>query len=131
MCFSLPVPDHCNACAAALLLGRGAASVTQGPHLVVPAVRSGAMRAGTGHPKVLQLFPRHWLHALERSSGRTLGLAEVPDAELDRIAALGFDLVYLLGVWTLGNEGPELSRSMPELRAEYDRCLPGWRAADV
>jgi alpha amylase-like protein len=89
------------------------------------------MRGDAGHLKLLQLFPRHWLAHLGRFAADPLRLAEVPEPEIERIAGLGVDLVYLLGVWTLGRVGPELSRTLPELRAEYDRCLPGWQERDV
>jgi glycosidase len=46
------------------------------------------------------------------------GLAAVPDEELDRIAALGFEYLWVMGVWTLGTAGPELSRTLfPHLAA--------------
>ncbi|MBI4951207.1 MAG: alpha-amylase [Myxococcales bacterium] len=83
------------------------------------------------HGTLYQIFARIWLDELSRAAGRRLTLAEVPDAELDALAARGFDWLYLLGVWTLGREGPPISRSLPELRRGYDEMLPGWSEADV
>lgn len=83
------------------------------------------------HPTVHEIFARVWLDRLSRAAGAPVTLASVPDAELDRLADLGVDLLYLMGVWTLGQEGPRISRGMTELRPEFDRALPGWTEADV
>lgn len=83
------------------------------------------------HPTLYQIFTRIWLDELSRAAGAPVTLATVPDAALDRLAALGVDLVYLMGVWTLGEEGPRISRENHAIRAELDLALP-WRTdADV
>lgn len=83
------------------------------------------------HPTLYELFTRAWLDELSRAAGAPVTLATVPDAALDRLAALGVDLVYLMGVWALGEEGPRISRQSPAFRAELDRAQPGWTDADV
>lgn len=83
------------------------------------------------HPLLYAIFVRVWLHELSRVEKARVTLASVPDAALDRLAALGVDYVYLMGVWTLGTEGPRISRTHPDLRAEYDRVLPDWTDDDV
>jgi hypothetical protein len=55
----------------------------------------------------------------------------VPDAELDRIAALGFDWVWLLGVWQTGEKGREAALAEPALMDEYRRALPDFSEHDV
>ena len=45
---------------------------------------------------------RVWLRRLSRQQEKTVTLKDVPDDELDRIAALGFDWVWLLSVWQTG-----------------------------
>src|SRR5437868_4953469 len=52
------------------------------------------------HPQLYEVFGRTWLQA---TGARTL--ADIPDAELDRLAALGFDHIWIMGVWTLGAFG--------------------------
>ncbi|WP_434041283.1 MULTISPECIES: alpha-amylase family glycosyl hydrolase [Sorangium] len=83
------------------------------------------------HPLLYAIFARVWLHELSRAAKARVTLASVPDAALDRLAALGVDYVYLMGVWTLGQEGPRFALTNPDLRAEYDRVLPDWTEADV
>jgi glycosidase len=50
---------------------------------------------------------------------------------LERIRALGFDFVYLLGVWQTGEAGREISRTHPTLVSGYAHDLPDWTEADV
>src|SRR5262249_51067573 len=54
-----------------------------------------------------------------------------PDVYLDRIADLGFDLIYLLGVWQTGPAGRQVSLSQPDWRRGFERDLPGFTDADV
>jgi glycosidase len=55
----------------------------------------------------------------------------VPAAEWDRLAAAGFDYVFLMGVWRRSPIGRQIAQTHPSLVAEYDRILPGWTADDV
>ena len=54
------------------------------------------------YPSLYQVNTRVLLTALSRTLGRPATLDDIPDAELDRIAGLGFDYVWLLSVWRTG-----------------------------
>ncbi len=58
-------------------------------------------------------------------------LDDLPDAFLDEVARLGFDILWTLGVWQTGPAGQHVARSLPELRREYRRVLPDFREEDV
>jgi glycosidase len=83
------------------------------------------------YPTLYQINTRVWLTELTRSLGRRATLEDVPDEELDRIAALGFDWVWLLSVWQIGDEGKRISRAAPELREEFERTLPDLQDEDI
>jgi len=83
------------------------------------------------HPHLLELSAWPWLQRLSSQTGRLNTLATVPGQIWDAYAAQGFDLIYLMGVWQRSPIGRDLARSHPELRAEYDRVLPGWSDEDV
>ena len=51
------------------------------------------------HPFIYELNTWVWLDDLSRREGRRVDLARVPEREWDAIAALGFDAVWLMGVW--------------------------------
>ena len=73
------------------------------------------------YPSLYQINTRVWLTDLSASLGRTATLDDIPDAELDRLAALGFDWIWLLSVWRTG-DGTRLRRRLA-------RSRNGWLAA--
>ena len=51
------------------------------------------------YASLYQINARVWLTELSHALGRAATLDDIPDAELERIAALGFDWVWFLSVW--------------------------------
>ncbi len=83
------------------------------------------------YPSLYQINTRVRLSELGATLGRRATLDDVPDADLDRIAQDGFDLVWFLGVWQTGEAARRVSASNPEWLAEYHRVLPDFRDEDV
>jgi glycosidase len=83
------------------------------------------------YPSLYQINTRVWLTALGRSLGRHATLDDIPDAELDRLAAMGFDWVWLLSVWQTGAAGQRVSASNPEWRWEFQETLPDLCEEDI
>ena len=83
------------------------------------------------YPLVYEINTRVWLRELSARHGRTVTLATVPAEELAPIAALGFDAVWLMGVWATGPEAVWAARRDPRMLAEYRRALPDATDADV
>ncbi len=83
------------------------------------------------YPKLYQINPRLWLSELARHLQRAATLDDIPDLDLDRIAGLGFDWVWLLGVWQTGAKGREISRRDPGLRNGYLQVLPDLQDEDI
>jgi hypothetical protein len=83
------------------------------------------------HPHLYEVNTRPWLHELSQRHGRTVRLGDVPEDEWDALAAHGFDLLYLMGVWQRSAFGRRQSRTEPAFFADYDRVLPGWTMDDV
>jgi len=87
----------------------------------------------TNSPALYEINARVWLGELGRATGlgRIARLDEVPEAEIDRLAAFGFDWIWLLGIWQTGPAGRRVSASNPEWGHEYRRVLPDLRDPDV
>jgi glycosidase len=83
------------------------------------------------YPSLYQINTRVWLTELSRKLGRTATLGDIPDAELDRLAAMGFDWVWFLSVWQTGLEGQRISRSNAEWRKEFQETLPDLKEEDI
>ncbi len=92
---------------------------------------SGHMPGPGNNPLLYQVNTRTWLAALSDELGRPATLDDVPDADLDRLADAGFDLVYFLGVWQTGAAGRAVSLSNPEWREEFSRVLPDLSEDDI
>ena len=82
------------------------------------------------NPMIYEINAWVWLTELTRQAARPLTLDSVPDAEWDRIAALGFDAVWLMGVWERSPEGIRISMGNPGLRQDFVRALPDFDEPD-
>ena len=58
-------------------------------------------------------------------------LDDIPNADLDRLAEMGFDWVWFLSVWQTGLAGQRVSRTNPEWRKEFQETLPDLREEDI
>jgi glycosidase len=83
------------------------------------------------HASLLQINTRACLHELGVARGRPATLDDVDDVTIGRIAADGFDWVWLLGVWETGEAGRRVSLSRPEWQREYHELLPDFVPDDV
>ncbi len=82
----------------------------------------------TQKPVILELNTRVWLQSLNRDDHSPLTLAQVPDAALDRIAGVGANFLWLMGVWTRSPKGREQALALlPKFRG----ALPDIVAANV
>lgn len=83
------------------------------------------------YPSLYQINTRVWLTALSERLGRSAALDDVPEADLDRLAELGFDWIWLLSVWQTGLAAQRVSRNNPQWRREFEETLPDLREEDI
>jgi glycosidase len=83
------------------------------------------------YPSLYQVNTRVWLTELSRSLGRPATLDDVPDAELDRLAAMELDWIWLLSVWQTGPAGRQVSLGSPTWRQEFEDTLPDLTDDDI
>lgn len=87
--------------------------------------------AAPRYPALYQLNTRVLLTHLSLALGRPATLDDIPDAELDRVAGMGFDWIWLLSVWRTGPAGQRVSRENHEWRREFEETLPDLREEDI
>jgi hypothetical protein len=87
--------------------------------------------AGPRYPSLYQINTRVRLTELSRDLGRPATLDDIPDADLDRLAEMGFDWAWYLSVWQTGPAGQRVSRENPEWRREFQETLPDLREEDI
>ena len=83
------------------------------------------------NPVIYEINTWAWLSDLSRAAGRPVTLADVPQAELERLAAYGFDGLWLMGVWQRSPRGREVARASDGLQAECAKALPDFTAEDI
>lgn len=83
------------------------------------------------YPALYQINSRVWLRRLSDRAGRHIGLDEVPDGEIDALAAAGFDWVWLLSVWETGEAARNVSRCNAGWRETFQRLLPDLSDDDI
>ena len=67
-------------------------------------------------PHLYEINACLFLKRMSRKYGRTLTLATVPDEEWKQLATLGFDLVWLMGVWERSPGSRQKALTDPILR---------------
>lgn len=88
------------------------------------------MNAWPAHPLIYEINTWVWLGELGRKHQRPVTLATVPADEWGRIAAGGFDAVWLMGVWERSPAGIGISMRNPSLLEDFKRALPDFVAED-
>lgn len=88
------------------------------------------MHSWPRHPLIYEINTWIWLDEMSRQYQRPLTLATLPAAEWDRIAAAGFDAVWLMGVWERSPAGIAIALSNPGLVADFHRSLPDFTPSD-
>ena len=82
------------------------------------------------HPLIYEINTVVWLRELGGTAGRAVTLGDVPAVVWDGIAELGFDAVWLMGVWERSPAGRRVSLANPGLLADFRRALPDYTDAD-
>jgi Alpha amylase, catalytic domain len=83
------------------------------------------------YPSCYQINTRVWLTEISQELGRPATLADIPDAELERFAEMGFDWVWFLSVWQTGPAGRRVARGNQQWRKEFQETLPDLREDDI
>ena len=99
-----------------------------------PMATSNGVSAGfrvRAHPHLYEINTRTWLERLSAQHKQNITLADVPDPEWDALAKLGFNVIWLMGVWKRSQESRRINLKNPANFQQFDRALPGWKPDDV
>ena len=83
------------------------------------------------HPLVYEVNTRVLVNELSVAAQKPVTLATIPDRVIDEWASLGFDAVWLMGVWSTGKLGQEIAQQAPNLQQVYRAALPDYTEDDV
>jgi len=81
---------------------------------------------------LLEISTRPWLYKLSSKYGRQItSLRDIPMEEFKKYREMGFDIIWMMGVWHLGEYGVKHDRTDPELVANFKKLLPDYTSADA
>jgi hypothetical protein len=86
------------------------------------------------NPKLYEINTAVWLYELSVKYSRKISIGNVPAEEWDGIGSLGFDYIWLMGIWKRSRAGMEIFRADPEYSAfasHLDTIFPGWTDTDI
>lgn len=83
------------------------------------------------NPHILEINTRAWLNRLERIHGRWFTLSEIPNSYWEDFKAVGFDAVWLMGVWQHSPKAEQIARHHPDIRSEVAKILPDFKEEDI
>lgn len=83
------------------------------------------------YPSLYQINTRVWLQQISLEQGRAATLDDISDAELDRLASIGFDWLWFLSVWETGEMGKAISRTHPTWQQDFHNTLDDLREEDI
>lgn len=80
---------------------------------------------------IYEINTRVWLNSLSTKYGKAITFHNCPDEELLRLKELGFDAVWLMGVWQTSKIGREIALTHQSLRQEFLNVLPDIKPEDI
>lgn len=82
------------------------------------------------YPTLYEINTWPWLSKLREKYGKETQLGTLPACEWDAIADLGFDGVWLMGVWERSPAGIAISNMNEQLLQDFRRALSDYRVED-
>jgi hypothetical protein len=83
------------------------------------------------HPVICELNTWAWLHQLSQEAHQPVTLANVPETELQRLSGLGFDGLWLMGVWRRSPAARRIAREGAEFQGGHRHALPDCTPEDI
>jgi len=80
---------------------------------------------------IYEINTRLWLKALSIKHRRKINLNNIPEQEIENIRKLGFDSVWLMGIWMHSEKGKEIAYHDDELRRTFLSILPDLKQEDI
>jgi glycosidase len=79
------------------------------------------------HPTLYEISTRPWLYELSQKYGKEITkLRNIPLEEFDYLSNKGIEIIWMMGIWKLGNYGLEYDK-----KNDYSNVLPDWTKDDV
>ncbi len=81
--------------------------------------------------EIYEINTLNWLNELSIKHGKKINLNNIPDNEIKDIQDLGFNAVWLMGVWQRSPKALEINKNDPIFMSEVNTLLPKDRLAHL
>ncbi len=83
------------------------------------------------NPHILEINTRSWLRRLSEEYGRNFTLSDVPEDFLNKVKNLGFDAIWLMGVWQESPSARDIARNSKEVQDQIRAFKPDFNTDDI
>ena len=84
------------------------------------------------NPSLLEITTRPFLRILSEKYSRSITkISEIPESEFDEWKKMGFDWIWMMGIWQIGEYGLNHDRTRPEKQKKYNEICPDWKPEDI
>ncbi len=83
------------------------------------------------HPHLLEIHAFAFLSRVRARAGEGVKLSSVPREEWERFRNMGFDLIWLMGIWKRSRGAREAALGDRRLQKSFRESLPDWKDRDV
>jgi hypothetical protein len=83
------------------------------------------------NPHVLEISARRWMKKIKKDFGPEATLADVSEKQLFEIKNLGFDGLWLMGVWQESPASRQIAREEPNINAYLQKTVPEYSKEDI
>ena len=83
------------------------------------------------NPHILEINTRSWLHRLAEEHGHSFTLRDIPEEFLEKAKALGFDAIWLMGVWKESPSGRAIARASKDVQDQIRSVKPDFNVDDI
>ncbi|MBN2532815.1 MAG: hypothetical protein JXB88_07990 [Spirochaetales bacterium] len=81
-------------------------------------------------PVIYEINTRVWIKRFSQN-GKSVSLKHIPDNYWEKLAEMGIDFIWLMGIWQTNKESTGTYCFTRDLVGEYSRSLPDWKEEDV
>ncbi|KAN0012235.1 hypothetical protein ACTFIU_007533 [Dictyostelium citrinum] len=85
-----------------------------------------------GGMMMYEVSTRPWMYNLSITYNTPINtISDIPFEEFENIKSMGFDMIWMMGVWELGEYGLNYDQTNGPLLQHYAQVLPGYTQADI
>lgn len=83
------------------------------------------------NPHILEVNTQVWINQIRQQLNRDITLADIPESYLFKIKALGFDAVWLMGIWQQSPTSAAIAKEHSDVNTYLAKTVPDYKKEDI